>query len=53
MRVYSMIETAKSNEPAPLKYLSFLLEQRPSAEMSDKELEQFATWSELAQETCK
>lgn len=24
-----------------------------SAEMSDEELEQFAPWSELAQETCK
>ena len=53
MKIYSMIETAKANEPDPLKYLSFLLEHRPGAEMSDGELEQFAPWSKLAQETCK
>ena len=49
MKIYSKI----ANELDPLKYLSFLLEHRPSAEMSDEELEQFAPWSELAQETCK
>ena len=53
MKIYSMIETAKANELDPLKYLSFLLEHRPDAEMSDEELEQFAPWSKLAQETCK
>lgn len=53
MKIYSMIETAKANELDPLKYLSFLLEHRPSAEMSDEELEQFAPWSELTQKTCK
>ena len=53
MKIYSMIETAKVNELDPLKYLSFLLEHRPGAEMSDGELEQFAPWSKLAQETCK
>ena len=53
MKIYSMIETAKANELDPLKYLSFLLEHRPGAEMSDGELEQFALWSKLAQETCK
>ena len=41
------------NELDPLKYLSFLLEHRPGAEMSDEELEQFAPWSKLAQGTCK
>lgn len=53
MRVYSMVETAKANGLDPLKYLTFLLERRPSAEMSDEELEQFAPWSRIAQETCK
>lgn len=53
MKIYSMIETAKANELDPLKYLSFLLEHCPGAEMSDEELEQFAPWSKLAQETCK
>ena len=42
MKIYSMIETAKANELDPLKYLSFLLEHRPGAEMSDEKLEQFA-----------
>lgn len=53
MKIYSMIEMAKANELDPLKYLSFLLEHRPDAEMSDGELEQFAPWSELTQKTCK
>lgn len=53
MKIYSMIETAKANEFDPLKYLSFLLEHRPGAEMSDEKLEQFAPWSKLAQEICK
>jgi hypothetical protein len=53
MKVYSMIETAKANELDPHKYLSFLLEHRPSSEMSDNELEQLAPWGELAQEICK
>jgi hypothetical protein len=42
-----------ANELDPQKYLSFLLEHRPSAEMSDDELEQLAPWGELAQERCK
>ena len=53
MKVYTMIETAKANDLDPQKYLSFLLEHRPSAKMSDDELEQLAPWSKLAQETCK
>lgn len=53
MKVYSMIETAKENGLDPHKYLIFLLEHRPSAEMSDDELEWFAPWSNLAQEACK
>ena len=48
-----MIETAKENGLDPHKYLIFLLEHRPSAEMSDDELERFAPWSNLAQKTCK
>ena len=36
MKIYSMIETAKANELDPLKYLSFLLEHRPGAEMSEE-----------------
>ena len=53
MKAYTMIETAKANDLDPQRYLSFLLEHRPSAKMSDDELEQLAPWSKLAQETCK
>ena len=53
MKVYTMIETVKANDLDPQKYLSFLLEHRPNAKMSDDELEQLAPWSKLAQETCK
>lgn len=51
--IYSSTEIGGDEVHNPLKYLSFLLEHRPSTEMSDEELEQFAPWSELAQETCK
>jgi transposase len=53
MKIFTMIETAKANGLDPLKYLNFLLESRPSAKMSDDELEVFAPWSENAQATCK
>ena len=53
MKIYSMIETAKANGLEPQKYLSFLLEHCPCAEMSDDELEQIAPWGNLAEETCK
>lgn len=53
MKIYSMIETAKANELDPHKYLAFLLDHRPSGEMSDDELEQLAPWGKLAQGRCK
>jgi hypothetical protein len=53
MKIFSMIETAKANGVDPLKYLNFLLEHRPSTEMTDDELEFLAPWSEMAQETCR
>lgn len=48
-----MIETAKANELDPLKYLTFLPEHRPSADMTDAELEKLAPWSKDAKEICK
>ena len=53
MKIYSMIETAKANDLDAKKYLNYLLEHRPSAEMSDDELEQLTPWSDTVQETCK
>ena len=46
MTVFSMIETAKANGPDPKKYLNYLLDQRPSFEMTDEELDQLMPWSE-------
>lgn len=51
MNIYYMIETAKENEFDLLKYLSFLLENRPNADMSEDELEKFAPWSEEARKS--
>ena len=53
MKVYSMVETAKANGLDPLKYLMFLLDNRPSAEMSDEELACLAPWSTEAVNFCK
>ncbi len=52
MVIYSLIETAKANNIDPEKYLEYLLESRPSADMSDEELEQLAPWSEATREAC-
>ena len=53
MVIYSMIETAKANDIDPLKYLTYLLEHRPNADMQDEELAAFAPWSENVQDVCK
>jgi transposase len=53
LKIYFMIETAKADDLDPHKYLAFLLEHRPSNEMSDDELDQLAPWSKLAQKACK
>ena len=52
MTVFSMVETAKANGLDPQKYLLFLLDQRPCAEMTDDELDQLMPWSEAAKAVC-
>ena len=52
MVLYSLLETARSNGLNPQKYLKYLLDVRPSADMSDKELECFAPWNEQVREQC-
>ena len=52
MVLYSLLETARANGLNPQKYLEYLLEARPRADMSDAELERFAPWSDLVQECC-
>lgn len=50
---YSLVETAKANGIVPLKYLTYLLENRPSAEMSDDDYEKLAPWSEETRKACE
>ncbi len=52
MVLYSLLETARANGLNPQKYLEYLLEVRPRADMSDTELESFAPWSDRVQECC-
>lgn len=42
----------KANGIDPLRYLIYLLENRPNADMSDDELEQLAPWSEATRKQC-
>ena len=52
MAVFSIVETAKANELDPRKYLNYLLECRPSKDMTDEELSRFAPWSKEASVLC-
>ena len=42
---YTMVETAKSNGLNIYKYLKFLLDHRPSEDMTDEELEELSPWN--------
>ena len=50
--VYTMVEMAKAHGLNVEKYLTFLLEKRPHAGMSDEELEKLTPWSEEARIYC-
>ena len=51
--VYTMVEMAKTNELNIYKYLTYLLEHRPSEDMSDEQLETLTPWSEEVHNVCK
>lgn len=51
--VYTMVEMAKANDLNIYKYLTYLLEHRPSEEMSDDWLEHLTPWSEDVQAACQ
>lgn len=51
--VYTMVEMAKANDLNIYKYLTYLLEHRPSKEMSDDQLETLTPWSENVQAACQ
>jgi len=48
-----MVEMAKANDLNIYKYLTYLLEHRPSEEMSDDWLEHLTPWSEDVQAACQ
>ena len=50
--VYTMVEMAKAHGVNVEKYLTFLLEKRPHAGMTDEDLEKLAPWSEEARICC-
>ena len=51
--VYTMVEMAKANDLNIYKYLTYLLDRRPSVDMSDEQLEVLTPWSEEVQTVCK
>lgn len=52
--VYSVIETAKENGLNPLLYLTYLFEQLPNADTTNKEsLDQLLPWSQSLPLTCR
>lgn len=50
---YTMVEMAKANELNIYKYLAYLLEHRPNADMSDEQLEKLTPWAAEVQAACK
>ena len=52
MNIYTLIEMAKLHGLNRQKYLEYILEHRPSAEMTDEELSLLAPWNKDVQETC-
>lgn len=48
MMAYTVLETAKANGLDPLDYMQYILTKRPSAEMSDEELELLMPWNDAA-----
>lgn len=52
-QVYTMVGMAKANELNIYKYLTYLLEHRPSEDMSDEQLEALTPWSKEVQNVCK
>lgn len=53
MNIYTIIEMAKLHGLNRQKYIEYILEHRPSAEMTDEELSLLAPWNKDVQETCE
>ena len=52
MGIYTIVEMASLYGLSRYKYLEYLLEHRPSMDMSDEELEHFAPWNKDVQAAC-
>lgn len=53
MGIYTIAEMAKLHGLEPYKYMKYILEQRPTYQSSDEELEKLAPWSARVQEICR
>ena len=53
MNIYTIIEMAKLHGLNRQKYIEYILEHRPSAEMTDEELSLLAPWNKDVQEACR
>ena len=52
MAVYSLLETARSNGLNPYKYMEYILEARPTEQMTDKELDALSPWNGNVKKLC-
>ena len=50
--VYTMVEMAKAHDLNIHAYLEYLLERRPSADMTDEQLEKLAPWNDDVRKAC-
>lgn len=52
MGIYTIVEMSKLHGLSQHKYLEYLLEHRPSSDMTDEELDKLAPWNEDVQKAC-
>ena len=52
MGIYTIVEMAKLYGLSQHKYLEYLLTNRPSADMTDEELDGLAPWNEDVKKAC-
>ena len=52
MGIYTIVEMAKLYGLSQYKYLEYLLTNRPSADMTDEELDRLAPWNEDVKKAC-
>ena len=50
---YSLVETAKAHDLNVFQYIKYILEQRPSKEMNEEQLQSLLPWNERIIELCK